>query len=290
MEGLVAKTLALREEGLSAWCYTGSYRLPLISVTGDSVKDLMMIEPVIGIGEIALSDHRSSKPADAELARIAGEARVGGMLAGKAGIVNVHLGDAPAGLAALRRVVETGDLPRTQFLPTHCSRNPKLFAEVLEWIREGGNADFTTSSVPAFLDDGEYRAAAALARIRGEGLPFDRVTFSSDGQGSLPRFDGEGKLAGVAVGTCGSLLAALRECLSLGLSLAEALLPVTANPARILGLARKGRLEPGLDADLVLFEPASLSVHTVIGGGRVLVREGRPLVRGTFDSIPEGAG
>lgn len=52
----------------------------------------MTIDKIIGIGEIAVSDHRSSQPSFEEFARAVADARVGGMLSGKAGIINVHLG------------------------------------------------------------------------------------------------------------------------------------------------------------------------------------------------------
>jgi beta-aspartyl-dipeptidase (metallo-type) len=284
MEALVAKTYALREEGLSAWCYTGSYRLPLRTLTGDAMKDIMLVEPVIGIGEIALSDHRSSKPSEEELARLASEARVGGMLAGKAGVVNIHLGDAPAALEPLRRLVERGDLPMSQLLPTHCGRSSKVFEESLAWAAAGGLVDFTTSSVPAFVEEGEIPAGRALALLRGRGIPLSRVSFSSDGQGSLPLFNAAGELAGVTVGTSASLLEAVREAVSLGVPFAEALPVVTENPARALKLCRKGRIAVGLDADIVLLEPGSLAVRHLLGGGRLLVRDGQALVRGAFDS------
>ncbi|HSV56831.1 MAG TPA: amidohydrolase family protein, partial [Magnetospirillaceae bacterium] len=163
MEALVAKLYGLREEGISAYGYTGSYRVPLTTVTGDPVRDIMMIEPLIGIGELAVSDHRSSKPTDAELARIASEARLGGLLSGKAGVVNVHLGDAPAGMEPLERILAPGDLPRTQLLPTHCNRNPVVLEQSVNWTLAGGYADYTAGPVTGMIQDGETSAAAAFA-------------------------------------------------------------------------------------------------------------------------------
>ena len=52
---------------------------------------------MIGIGELALSDHRSSQPTRDELLRIASDAHVAGMISGKAGIVHLHLGDGERG-------------------------------------------------------------------------------------------------------------------------------------------------------------------------------------------------
>ena len=283
VEALVAKTYGLREEGLSAWCYTGSYRIPPVTVTGDLMKDIMMIEPVIGAGELAISDHRSSRPTDEELAHVAAQARVGGMLSGKAGVVNMHLGDAPEGLSPLERICAAGDLPRTQFLPTHCNRNPRLLEQAVEWARSGGWVDFTSSTVPAFLDDGETSAAASVARLKAAGVDLSRATVTSDGQGSLPRFDAAGVMTGLDVGSCSSLLEYLREAVrERGLSLAEALAPITANPAAALKLPRKGRLAVGMDADLVVLTP-ELSPLFVVARGRIMVADGRAVVHGTFE-------
>jgi beta-aspartyl-dipeptidase (metallo-type) len=289
LEALVAKVYALREEGLSAWCYTGCYRIPLLTITGDIMKDIMMIDPILGAGEVAVSDHRSSRPADAELARVAMEARVGGMLSGKAGVVNVHLGDAPDGLGPLLRIAAAGDLPKTQFIPTHCNRNQALLEQSVAWAREGGRVDFTASTVPAFLEDGETSAAASVARIKAEGISLDRVTVTSDGQGSLPSFDAAGRLSGLFVGSCSSLLEYLREAVGPeGLSLEDALGPITCNPAEALKLGRKGRLQEELDADLVILGKGLVPDY-VVARGAVMVRDGRPLVLGTFEKA-DGTG
>ncbi len=284
MEALVAKAYALREEGLSAWAFSGSYRVPQRTVTGDLMKDIMMIDPIIGAGEVAISDHRSSRPTIAELGRIAAEARVGGLLSGKAGIVNFHLGDAPACLEPLEELVRDGDLPRSQFLPTHCNRGRAVFESALRWAAAGGWVDLTTSTVPRFVEEGELKTSVALRRLGEAGL-LGRTTCSSDGQGSLPLFDASGALSGMKVGTCATLWEALREAiLSEGLPLAAAAATVTSNPASILRLGRKGRIAEGADADLVLVEGASLAIRALVAGGRVMMRDGEVLATGRFEA------
>lgn len=284
MESLVAKAYSLRIQGLSAWIYSGSYRVPLSTVTGDLMKDIMMVDPIIGAGEVAVSDHRSSKPSLEELGRIASEARVGGILAGKAGVVNVHLGDAPAGFAPLEALVAPGDLPRSQFIPTHCNRNPALFAQARAWAAAGGWIDFTTSTVRSHLADGEVPAARALRVLREDGL-LDRVTCSSDGQGSLPLFDESGALSGLTMGSCASLWEALRESiLGEGLPIEAAAMTVTSTPARALRLPGKGRLEVGADADILLVEAGQLQVSGLVARGRTMMWRGGLLVRGNFEA------
>lgn len=47
VENLVAKTKALNEEGITAYCLTGSYEYPSITLTGSVQKDIAYINEVI---------------------------------------------------------------------------------------------------------------------------------------------------------------------------------------------------------------------------------------------------
>lgn len=283
MAGLLAKAKGLEEEGLSTFVYSGSYGLPLRTLMPSLEEDLLFIEKVIGAGEVALSDHRSSQPTFEAFAQVVAMARRGGMLSGKAGIVNVHLGDGPRGLEFLRRVLAETELSATQMLPTHINRNPRLFEEGLAYAKAGGLVDFTTSTLPSYLEGGEIPCAKALRRMLEAGVDPDRITFTSDGQGSLPDWDRSGRLQDISVGRVTSLFQAVRQAvLEEGIPLETALRVITANPARILKLRAKGRLAPGLDADLVLLDPANLEIRTVVAKGRLLMKSGRLLAKGLF--------
>ena len=283
-EGLLAKARGLEEEGLSTCIYTGHYSVPVRTITGSIERDLLLIDKVIGVGEVALSDHRSTQPTFDEFARVAAEARRGGILSGKAGVVNVHMGDGPRGLALLGRIVAETEIPVTQFLPTHINRNPSLFEEGIAWAKAGGLVDFTTSTVPAFLADGEVKCSIGLRRMLDAGVDIGQITFTSDGQGSLPDFDVQGQLRRLEVGRVISLFAEVRDAVQQeGVPLATALQVITSNPARILKLRGKGRIAAGADADLVLLDPSTLTVAGTIARGRWLMRDGELLVKGTFE-------
>lgn len=283
MAGLLAKAKGLEEEGLSTFVYSGSYGLPLRTLMPSLEEDLLFIDKVIGAGEVALSDHRSSQPTFEAFAQVVAMARRGGMLSGKAGIVNVHLGDGPRGLEFLRRVLAETELSATQMLPTHINRNPRLFEEGLAYAKAGGLVDFTTSTLPSYLEGGEIPCAKALRRMLEAGVDPDRITFTSDGQGSLPDWDRSGRLQDISVGRVTSLFQAVRQAvLEEGIPLETALRVITANPARILKLRAKGRLAPGLDADLVLLDPVNLEIRTVVAKGRLLMKSGRLLAKGLF--------
>lgn len=284
MESLVAKAKALTEEGITAYVYTGSYRLPLQTLTGSIQKDIMMVDPIVGIGEIALSDHRSSAPTVDEFARAAADARVGGILSGKAGLVNVHLGDGKDQLDFLTYMMVNTELPASQFLPTHANRNRSLFNEAIAYAKQGGYIDFTTSTVPKFLEEGEVKASDAYQIALEKGVDERHMTFSSDGQGSLPLFDDLGRLIGLDVGRVTSLYESVLELVKEHqMPLSKALYPVTINPAHLLKLKTKGRIAVGYDADLILIGAEDYQMKQVIAKGKTLFDESGFLVKGTFE-------
>jgi len=284
MENLVSKVYALREEGVSAWCYSGSYQVPVRTLTGDILKDVLLVEPIIGIGEIALNDHRSSSPTVEELARIASEARVGGLLSGKAGVTNCHLGDGPFDLDPIEDVLQRFVLPIAQFYPTHMNRNPRLFEKGIRHGLKGGMVDLTTSTTPQCLAEGEVSAAEGLFRLIAAGVPSHRITFTSDGQGLMPVFGPNGEATGMAVGRVVSLIEAVREAVrEWNIPLEAALEPVTSTPADYLKLPAKGRIAVGKDADLVLVDPDDLEIQDVIARGKICMADGVVQVRTAID-------
>ncbi len=284
LENLLAKARGLDEEGISTFIYTGYYGVPTATLTGSIERDLLLIDKVIGVGEVALSDHRSTQPTFDEVVRLASESRRGGILSGKAGVVNIHMGDGRRGLSMLTRVLDETEIPATQFLPTHINRNPDLFAEGIAFAKAGGMVDFTTSSVPAYIEQGEVKCSRGLRLMLDAGVNVSQITFTSDGQGSLPVFDVNGRFERLGVGRVTSLFAAVREAvLNEGVPLPIALQAVTSNPARILKLGGKGRLAAGADADVTLVDPKTLEIRGVIAKGRWMMRDGQLLVKGTFE-------
>ena len=278
---LLAHVNALREEGLSAWGYAGGYHLPPATLTGSVRADLVFIDCLIGVGELAISDHRSSQPTLDELLRIASEAHVAGLMTGKAGIVHLHLGDGSRGLDLVRRALDQSELPPRVFNPTHVNRRKALFEEAIALARRGCSIDITAFPV----DEGEdaWSAADALVRYLDSGAPRDRVTVSSDAGGCLPCFDAQGRVCSMDVGHSGALVDTLRELLTRGIALQDALPAFTSNVAGLLRLPGKGRIAVGADADLVALD-ASGAVTDVFAGGRPHLRDGAVLRRGTFES------
>lgn len=286
MKSLIAKVKGLREDGISAYAYTGSYQVPVRTLTGNLIEDIMMLEEVIGVGEIAISDHRSSQPTFEEFARICADIRVGGILSNKAGIVNVHLGDSPRCLDLIERVIDETEIPVTQFLPTHINRNEMLFQKGIAYAKRGGTVDLTGNEDIDYWETicDEVRVCKAIRRLLDAGVSDDLFTISSDGQGSMPVFSPDGKFLGVGMGRSSCLLKEVRECVQReSIPLEVAIKAITANPAKVLHLNTKGHIGEGYDADLCLLTP-ELTIDTVIARGEYMVKNGEIVKRGQFEN------
>ncbi len=277
---LVATTRGLNQLGLTAFCHTGGYHVPPVTLTGTVRGDVALVDVILGVGEIAVSDHRSSQPTVDELLRLASEAHVGGLMSGKAGILHLHLGDGPRGLEPIREALDRSELPPRVMNPTHVNRRRALFDEALGLAERGSTIDVTAFPV----EEGEdaWDAAEALSRYWRGGLPPDRVTVSSDGGGCLPSFDDQGRVSSFDVGRPGALAATLGQLLAQGHPLERALAPFTANPAALLRLERKGRIAAGMDADLVVLNHDG-GIDDVMARGRWHVRSGEAIIAGPFE-------
>lgn len=230
---------------------------------------MVFLAPVVGVGEVALSDHRSSQPTVAEIAKIAADCHVAGLLTGKAGILHLHLGDGKRGLEIVRSLLDTAEIPARVFHPTHCNRNPWLWADAMELAMRGVTIDVT-----AYEGDcpGELTAAQALLQYWDSGAPRERITVSSDGGGCIPTFDSDGRMVQMDVGRPHSLMATVLSLVNSGVPLEQVLPPFTSNVAKLFRWPQKGRIAPGTDADLLVLDEAG-HISDVMALGRWVVRK-----------------
>lgn len=278
---LVTAANGLVAEGLSAWCHTGGYHVPPVTLTGSVRGDIAFVDRIIGVGEIAIADHRSSQPTVAELLRLASEAHVGGLLSGKAGILHLHVGDGARGLSQIREMLAESELPPRVFNPTHVNRRKALFEEALALATRGCVVDITSFDVSP--EEDAWSAADALERYWATDAPLSNVTVSSDGGGCLPTFDADGRVIAMGVGQSGSLWETVRALVARGHAL-EAILPAfTSNVASLLRLRGKGQLAEGFDADLLVLDELG-AIRDVMCRGAWHVRGGTALRRGTFEA------
>ena len=286
MTSLLAKARALDAEGITAFIFSGSYEVPPQTITGSVRSDLVLIDKVIGAGEIAVSDHRSSQPTFEEIARLAAECRVGGMLGAKAGVLHLHLGDGARRLGMLFRLIRETEIPPTQVIPTHVNRNRELFTEAIQFALAGGAFDLTAGPEPE-ESSGEVSVAEAIRACRRKRVPLERVTVSSDSNGSLPVFDKAGNLAGLTIARQKDLLQTLQSLLREKIvSLEGAARLFSANAAAIYKLSSKGGIHPGRDADLIFLDDR-FKLCDVFARGRRMMAEGKLLARRTFRQAEE---
>ncbi|WP_444644094.1 beta-aspartyl-peptidase [Caproiciproducens sp. R1] len=272
VENVVAKTKALRSEGLTAYCLTGAYEYPSPTLTGSVKKDIAYIEEVIGV-KIAISDHRSSNLCKQDLIRLASEARLGGLLSRKPGLVHIHVGTGKRKLGLLFDILETEDIPIQIFRPTHVGR---VFDDAVRFANLGGYIDFTAEE--------ESRKSAQMIVKAFEQAPAERITLSTDSNGSMPKWNENKEIVGMGVGQITTLHRTVKSLVQdCGVPLSQAILPGTATVAKALGLAdRKGRLAQGYDADLILLDD-QLNIDTVMAGGAIMMRSGSLIKKGIFE-------
>jgi len=277
---LLAVARGLRELGMTTYCWTGGYHLPPQTLTGSVRGDLVHLDLVIGAGEVAISDHRSSQPTLDELLRLAGDCHVGGLMTGKAGVLHLHLGDGERGLELIRQALAQAEIPARVYHPTHVNRRRALLDEAFALVREGCTIDVT--AFPPDDDEDVVSASLAISRFLDTGLPAAQLTCSSDGGGCLPKFDAERRPIGMDVATPATLGATLRELLDLEVPLEQALGPFTENVAEHLRLPGKGHIAVDADADLIVLD-GEAGFEQVMARGRWMVRDGVAVRRGPFE-------
>lgn len=278
---LLGRAAALECEGISAYCYTGGWGNPVPTLTGNPLADVAYVDRFVGV-KVSISEPLAPVYTMEELCRLAHAAYAGGRIAGKGAVLHAHVGDLPDGLTPLVEVHRRTGIPLRRMVPTHVNRNPVLWQQAMEYVQDGGYIDVTGCLRP----EAGYRQAIPPARAIREaleaGLPAERVMLSSDTGGSMQRFDEHGRSVGCYMPGPEFLLNTLRELVEGGLPWGAAARVASTHPAEALGLARKGRIATGRDADVLVLTPTG-EVDRVYARGRLVVREGKALVRGPFD-------
>lgn len=274
MTSLVAKARGLEEEGITAYVYTGNYHIPTPTITSSVKDDVILIDKVIGAGEIAISDSRSAQPSVHEVAKLAAEARIGGLLSKKAGVTHFHVGIGKERLKFLRTLIEDYEIPPANIYATHITRSRELVDEAIGLSHKGSYVDMTAD------DD----TAVWIGYFKENGGDMEHLTISSDGNGSLPVFDDKGEMTGFGVATQELLFRQVAEAVKeRGIPLEEALSLVTVNTATALRLADKGRIGEGRDADLLVLDSDSLEIRHVFAKGQHMLKDKEVIVKGTFE-------
>ncbi len=282
LPALLMRAAALELEGVSAYCYTGGWRHPIPSVTGDLQEDVALLPRVRGV-KTAISEPMAPLQGIDELCRVAHAAWVGGRLAGKKAVLHAHVGDHADGLQPLCEVARRTGIPADRLVATHVNRNPSLWRQAVAYARAGGSIDITALQRPDTGHPSAIPASDAIREALAAGVPSARITLSTDSGAAYPRLDDAGGVVARYMPGPEALLLVVRDLVKAGLSWGQATSFCGVHTAELLGLEHKGRLAPGRDADLLVLADDG-AVDRVYGRGRLLVEQGRPVVRGAFGS------
>lgn len=278
---LLMKARALEEEGISTYIYTGSYQIPGPLFTSDIMSDVVLIDKVIGL-KLACSDHRSPHISLDRLREVSSSARVGGIIGGKCGVIMVHIGGGPNRLKPLLEVAETSDIPLSQFVPTHLNRARSVLEECVGFVKCGGYVDFSTGVAERYAFEGAVDASEAVLWMLSQGADIRRITVSTDGNGVLTEIDPVTGKKRPLIAPVESLPEEFALMLQRGLSAENAVRVCSTNIAEHLGFFRKGRIEEGCDADIVLFDKEN-RVNDVIAKGELCMKNKHLLKKGVFE-------
>jgi len=271
IENLLSKTKALNEEGITAYCLTGGYRYPSITLTDSVEKDLVFINEIIGL-KLAISDHRSSQITYDELKRLASQVRLASMISNKNGYIHLHLGRDQESINMIFKLLESTSLPISMFRPTHVN---KIYEDAVKFANLGGMIDFTVN----------LKESSIKQLIRALDLcPIENITISSDGNGSLPEWNENNDLIGMKVSSSQNILKLVQELVNNEtLDVADVLSLWTKNAAKSIGMyPKKGTLQPYSDADLNIFDNDFSLVH-VMAKGQWMIKDNTIQKYGIFE-------
>jgi beta-aspartyl-dipeptidase (metallo-type) len=285
LHALLVKAHELERVGLTAYIYSGSFRIPSPYLTTSVRADIVLIDKVLGV-KVAIGEDTYPNLSLPEFARLAGEVRLAAGMTGKRAVIHAHIGRNARRMQPIFDLLGEVNIPVTQIVPTHVNRHtPDTLEHAIRFAKLGGTIDFSANlskrsgSLTGMNPDEAYK------RVRAAGVPPAQITLSSDANVSMPVLDCDDHPVGLHNAPPSILHRELVHIIRTNeLALDQALPLVTTNVARVLGIeGRKGSIAAGLDADLVFLD-RDLAVDTVVARGRVMVRGGAPVVKGPFEA------
>ncbi len=251
MRALMASVKAMNESGINAYAYTGGYDMPPKTLLNSVRDDIIFVNEIIGVGEIAIADRRAAEPSVAELAKVCVDAYVAGMLTAKCGVTHIHVGSGKKRLDTLKLLLNDYEIIPQQLYLTHLERSDALIHDGIQIAKRGCYIDFDVSQLDL------QRSYQTFKNADG---PKKQLSFSSDAGNGSPK----------------DLWQEIRKCVQDYKMKLEELIPhVTSVPAHVLKLKKKGALFPGCDADLTFVRQKDLEIIHVMAGGKWLMQNNK---------------
>lgn len=273
VEDVLVKCMALREEGFDCYFLTGSYTAPITTMRGSIAEDIIFNEYCLGTGEVAHCDHRGSLLTYDEFKRIAADTRNGARLAGLKGVLNIHLGNYANPSDYFIRLCEEDITFRPLIVPTHITRKYHVFDSCMKFLEYGGQVDITAGGEGDKSQE-SYGSVEGLELIYKKYGSLDRVSMTSDGNGSAPIWDSLGNMIGMGKGSSKVLLADLKKATDRGIiPFEETLKTMTTTPAAIYGLKNSaGRIVENGTANFAVLDENLELVETILNGKAVWIK------------------
>lgn len=269
LDELLTRARELESQGLSTYILTGGFLLTLKSITSNVFSDLIYIDKVVGVGEIAISDAYSSQPTTKEIIRISANTKVASAISEKAGMMFIHVGPGKKGLDLLWKAIKETDLSITQFVVTHVNRDMKLLEEAAKFAKVGGRIDITTGISPKLGIKKAIVPSKAIKYLIENGVSIDSITLSSDAGGFRVVDDNNNKIDSILLSS-ETLLETIVECVKhQKIDLSLVLKTITSNVASIWNFKHKGVIKPYVDADLVFLDN-NLNIRRVMFKGKIV--------------------
>jgi beta-aspartyl-dipeptidase (metallo-type) len=222
-------------------------------MTNSVIDDIVMIDKIIGTGEIAISDPRWLDPKLYDLAHVLSQSALGGKMAGKAGVCHFHTGPGKNKLSLLHELLDNYDISPSSIYATHINRNEALVDDGIALAKRGAFVD---------MDSVEEDLGERLSYYFEHGGPPDQITVSSD--------------AHTPKGSSRKLYEQFIDCVhNHDLPLVELLPIFTSNAATALKLTKKGCLQSGNDADVLILRKETLEIVHLFARGHHLIKEGQ---------------
>ena len=274
---LLMRAEAATAEGVSAYVYTGGWRNPIPTLTGDPQTDVTFLARVLGI-KVAIAEPTAPPISVSELAHLAHAAVIGGRFASKNAVLHAHIGDRPEGLTPLWDAQRQSGLPADRFVATHINRNPTLFEQAIDFAKAGGSIDVTGQIQIARGYPQAMLAVDAILKLLNANTPFNRITLSTDSGGAY-HLQGETRQRMAEPETMWQTVQTLHKT---GLSWTQIAGLASHHAAQLLGLSQKGRIAEGADADLLLLTQNG-RLDRVWSQGRLMVKSGETLVKSDYE-------
>jgi len=197
-------------------------------------------------------------------------------------VLHIHIAEYGDAYSILERVRKISGVPSEIFVPTHCNTDAAMLDNAKKYAASGGCVDISGILEASRGCPRSVKASTAIESLLDFGVSPDRITLSSDGNVGLPFLTDDGERHGLYVERVSSTWDNTRDMICDGVPPELAISFAGKNPAERLKLHKKGLLNIGMDADILVFDD-EWNIERVYMKGRRAMVGGEPLLYSPFE-------